>query len=81
MTNRSRQVSFAASSELYDAIEILAYSNNDTIANTIRQIVSKEMIEYGIFDPRAATTEQNAANNARFLPKSERRVLRAEATA
>ena len=81
MNNRSKQVSFCASAELFDAIEIMAYSKNDTIANTVRQIIAKELIEFSLLDPRAATTEQNASNNSRFTPKAERRFLRPEATA
>lgn len=70
--SRSKQVSFSASEELYEAIEIHAYSGNETIAAAIRRIIAKEMVEYHLFDARAAVTEQTAATNSRYIPKSAR---------
>lgn len=81
MTKRSKSVSFSASSELYDAIEIMAYSDKTSIAEVVRKIVAKEMVEYSLLDPRAATTERNATINSYHRPKAERRALRLEATA
>lgn len=71
--NRSKQVSFSASLEMYEALEILAYSDNKTISDTLRRIVARELVEYNILDPRAPLTEQTGASNARYVPKSARK--------
>lgn len=73
--NRSRQVSFAASAEMYEAIELLAYCDRKSIADTIRRIVAKELVEYQFLDPRAALTEQTNASNGRFVPKARRKKI------
>ncbi|CAM3051312.1 hypothetical protein JHFBIEKO_4422 [Methylobacterium mesophilicum] len=70
--SKSRQVSFAASEELYEAIELLAYCDRKSIADTLRRLVAKELIEYQFLDARAALTEQTNGSNSRFIPKSAR---------
>lgn len=73
--NRSKQVSFSASAEMYEAIELLAFCDHKSIADTIRRIVAKELVEYQFLDARAALTEQTNATNGRFVPKAARQKL------
>lgn len=74
--NRSKQVSFAASAEMYEAIELLAYCDRKSIADTIRRIVAKELVGYQLLDPRAALTEQTNASNSRYTPKAARKTVK-----
>ena len=71
--SKSKQVSFAVSAEMYDALELLAYVDRKTIADTIRRIVAKELVEYQFLDARAALTEQTSDSNGRFIPKARRK--------
>lgn len=75
--NRSKKVSFAVSQEMFEAIELLAYCDRKSIADTVRRIVAKELVDYQFLDARAALTEQTNDSNSRFVPKAARKNLHA----
>lgn len=73
--SRSKRIAFAVSEELHDAISILAYSNRENISATLRKIITRELLDYGLFDARAANLEHLAETNPYFRPRAARQAL------
>lgn len=72
MTSRSTNITFAASPELRDALDHLAFENHETLSAAIRAVLMEAVQEAGHLSLRAPPTHQIGVTNRRFLPKGGR---------
>ncbi len=73
MTSQSPQVSFVASRELLHALDIDAYTHNETRSARIRRILAGHLRDLGLMDHREPETAQMGDNSDLYRLRGGRR--------
>lgn len=72
MTGRYNQLSFAASDELRDALDVEAFRDDETRSAVIRKILAEHLRDVGILKATDPTTTQQGIANCHFRPRGGR---------